>query len=149
MKDEMNLTNEEYNNFVVEIKNKIKDSQYEAMKAVNKVLISLYWGIGKEIYNQQQEKGWGKSIVELLAQEIKKDFPDTQGFSPRNLWNMRNFYIEYKDNEILQPLVAEISWTKNIVIMEKCKESLEREFYIKMTRKYGWTKDVLIKHLEL
>lgn len=144
----MNLTNEEYNNFVVEIKNKIKDSQYEAMKAVNKALISLYWGIGKEIYNQQQEKGWGKSIVEVLAKEIKKDFPDTQGFSPRNLWNMRNFYIEYKDNEILQPLVAEISWTKNIVIMEKCKESLEREFYIKMTRKYGWTKNVLINHIE-
>lgn len=148
MKEEMNLTNEEYNNFVVEIKNKIKDSQYEAMKAVNKALISLYWGIGKEIYNQQQEKGWGKSIVEVLAKEIKKDFPDTQGFSPRNLWNMRNFYIEYKDNEILQPLVAEISWTKNIVIMEKCKESLEREFYIKMTRKYGWTKNVLINHIE-
>lgn len=148
MKDEMNLTNEEYNNFVVEIKNRIKDSQYEAMKAVNKALISLYWGIGKEIYNQQQEKGWGKSIVEVLAQEIKKDFPDAQGFSARNLWNMRNFYIEYKDNEILQPLVAEISWTKNIVIMEKCKESLEREFYIKMTRKYGWTKNVLINHIE-
>lgn len=148
MKEEMNLTNEEYNNFVVEIKNKIKDSQYEAMKAVNKALISLYWGIGKEIYNQQQEKGWGKSIVEVLAKEIKKDFPDTQGFSPRNLWNMRNFYIEYKDNEILQPLVAEISWTKNIVIMEKCKESLEREFYIKMTRKYGWTKNVLINYIE-
>lgn len=148
MKEEMNLTNEEYNNFVVEIKNKIKDSQYEAMKAVNKALISLYWGIGKEIYNQQQEKGWGKSIVEVLAKEIKKDFPDTQGFSPRNLWNMKNFYIEYKDNEILQPLFAEISWTKNIVIMEKCKDSLEREFYIKMTRKYGWTKNVLINHIE-
>ena len=144
----MNLTNEEYNNFVVEIKNKIKDSQYEAMKAVNKALISLYWGIGKEIYNQQQEKGWGKSIVEVLAKEIKKDFPDTQGFSARNLWRMRNLYVEYKDNEILPPLVAEISWTKNIVIMEKCKDSLEREFYIKMTRKYGWTKDVLINHIE-
>lgn len=51
----------------------------------------------------------------------EKDFPDAQGFSARNLWNMRNFYIEYKDNEILQPLVAEISWTKNIVIMENVK----------------------------
>ena len=148
MNEEINITNEEYNNFVVEIKNKIKDSQYEAMKAVNTALISLYWGIGKEIYNQQQEKGWGKSIVEVLAKEIKKDFPDTQGFSARNLWRMRNLYVEYKDNEILPPLVAEISWTKNIVIMEKCKDSLEREFYIKMTRKYGWTKDVLINHIE-
>lgn len=143
-----NLIDKEYNSFIVDIKNKIINSQYEAMKAVNKTLINLYWGIGKEIYNQQQEKGWGKSIVEVLASEIKKDFPNVQGFSARNLWNMRNFYLEYKDNEILQPLVAEISWTKNIVIIEKCKEPLEREFYIKMTKKYGWTKDVLINHIE-
>ena len=145
---EKDLIDKDYTDFIIEIKNKIRNSQYEAMKAVNKALISLYWGIGEEIYNQQQEKGWGKSIVEVLAKEIKKDFPDVQGFSSRNLWNMRNFYIEYKDNEILQPLVAEISWTKNIIIIEKCKETLEREFYIKMTKKYGWTKDVLINHIE-
>ena len=143
-----NIIDKDYNSFIIDIKNKIRNSQYEAMKAVNKTLINLYWGIGKEIYNQQQEKGWGKSIVEVLAKEIKKEFPDVQGFSARNLWNMRIFYIEYKDNEILQPLVAEISWTKNIVIMEKCKEPLEREFYIKMTKKYGWTKDVLINQIE-
>ncbi len=58
------------------------------MKAVNKTLINLYWGIGKEIYNQQQEKGWGKSIVEVLAKEIEKDFPDVRGFSASNLWRM-------------------------------------------------------------
>jgi predicted nuclease of restriction endonuclease-like (RecB) superfamily len=118
------------------------------MKVVNQTLINLYWGIGKEIYQQQLDKGWGKSIVEVLAKEIQKDFPGVKGFSSRNLWNMRNFYVEYKDNKILQPLVAEISWTKNNIIMEKCKGSLEREFYIKMTKKYGWTKNVLINHIE-
>ena len=112
---EKDLIDKDYTDFIIEIKNKIRNSQYEAMKAVNKALISLYWGIGEEIYNQQQEKGLGKSIVEVLAKEIKKDFPDVQGFSSRNLWNMRNFYIEYKDNEILQPLVAEISWTKTTI----------------------------------
>lgn len=61
---------------------------------------------------------------------------------------MRNLYVEYKDNEILPPLVAEFSWSKNVAIMEKCKDQLEREFYIKMTKKYGWTKDVLINHIE-
>lgn len=123
---ENELLTQEYNQFIGEIKNKIRLSQYEAMKAVNKALISLYWEIGEEIYKQQQEKGWGKSIVEILAKELKKDFPDVTGFSARNLWYMRNFYVEYKDVEILQPLVAEISWTKNIVIIEKCKETLER-----------------------
>ena len=141
------LINEDYKSFIGEIKDRIRSSQYEAMKAVNTTLINLYWGIGEEIYNQQQEKGWGKSIVEILAKELKKEFPDVQGFSERNLWNMRNFYVEYY-NSNLQPLVAEISWTKNIVIIEKCKESLKREFYIKMTKKYGWTKDVLINHIE-
>lgn len=145
---ENNLINEDYKNFIGEIKNKIRNSQYEAMRAVNKTLINLYWGIGQEIYNQQQEKGWGKSIVELLAKELKKEFPDVQGFSASNLWRMRNFYLTYKDIENLAPLVREISWTKNIAIVEKCKDLLEREFYIKMTKKYGWTKDVLINHIE-
>ena len=75
--------------------------------------------------------------MEVLAQELKKEFPDVKGFSARNLWNMRNFYVEYKDNEILQPLVAEFSWSKSIIILNKCKDTLEREFYIKMTKKYG------------
>ena len=142
------IIREDYKEFIGEIKNKIRNSQYEAMKQVNRTLINLYWGIGQEIYNQQQEKGWGKSIVEVLSKELKKEFPDVQGFSARNLWRMRNLYVEYKDNEFLPPLVAEISWSKNIAIMEKCKEQLEREFYIKMTKKYGWTKDVLINHIE-
>lgn len=145
---ENNLINEDYKEFIGEIKNKIRNSQYEAMRAVNKTLINLYWGIGQEIYNQQQEKGWGKSIVEVLAKELKKEFPDVQGFSASNLWRMRNFYLTYKDIENLAPLVREISWTKNIAIVEKCKDLLEREFYIKMTKKYGWTKDVLINHIE-
>lgn len=83
-----------------------------------------------------------------MAGELKKEFPDVKGFSSRNLWNMRNFYVTYQTDEKLQPMVAEISWTKNLVIMEKCKEDLEREFYIRMTKQYGWTKDVLINHIE-
>ena len=111
---EKDLINEDYKDFIGEIKNKIRNSQYEAMKVVNRTLINLYWGIGQEIYNQQQEKGWGKSIVEVLSKELKKEFPDVKGFSARNLWRMRNLYVEYKDNEILPSLVAEISWSKNV-----------------------------------
>lgn len=145
---EKELVNEDYKDFIGEIKDKVRRSQYEAMKAVNTTLISLYWGIGQEIYNQQQEKGWGKSIVEVLAKELKEEFPDVKGFSASNLWRMRNFYTTYCTAENLALLVREISWTKNIAIMEKCNDFLEREFYIKMTKKYGWTKDVLINHIE-
>lgn len=144
---ENELLTQEYSQFIGEIKNKIRLSQYEAMKTVNQTLISLYWGIGKEIYNQQQEKGWGKGIVEILAKEIQKEFPGVKGFSASNLWRMRNFYITYSNSVNLAPLVREISWTKNIAIMEKCKETLEREFYIKMTKKYGWTKAILFNSI--
>ena len=145
---EEKLVIEDYREFIGEIKEKIRKSQYEAMKAVNTALISLYWGIGQEIYVEQKEKGWGKSIVEVLANEIRKEFPNVKGFSASNLWRMRNFYVTYNGAENLAPLVREISWTKNIAIMEKCKNSLEREFYIKMTKKYGWSKEVLINNIE-
>ncbi|GHV79219.1 hypothetical protein AGMMS49944_10100 [Spirochaetia bacterium] len=118
------------------------------MKRVNSALIQLYWEIGGEIERQQREQSWGKSVVEILAKELQKEFPGVQGFSARNLWLMREFYIEYSQNTFLQPLVAEISWTKNVIIMQKCKDPLEREFYIKMTKRYGWTKDVLINNIE-
>jgi len=139
---------QQYGSFIKEIKELIYRRQYEAMKAVNKELIQLYWEIGEEINNQQKDNCWGKSVVEVLAKELQKEFPGVQGFTARNLWFMRQFYVEYSANKILKPLVSEISWSKNIVIMQKCKDDLEREFYIKIVKKFGWTKDVLINNIE-
>ncbi|MFM6909260.1 MAG: YhcG family protein, partial [Dolichospermum sp.] len=103
---------------------------------------------GQMIFAKQQNSNWGKSVVEQLSKDLQTEFPGISGFSARNIWNMRNFYVTYSQNEKLQPLVAEIGWTHNIVILEKCKNDLEREFYIKMTRKFGWTKNVLIHQIE-
>lgn len=118
------------------------------MKQVNKTLLTLYWEIGKSIVEKQNQYGWGKSIVQTLSKDLQNEFPGVQGYSARNLWYMRNFYDQYKEDTKLQPLVAEISWSHNMVIMEKCKEDLERQFYIQMTKKYGWTKNVLIHQIE-
>ncbi|MBD3887621.1 DUF1016 domain-containing protein [Phormidium tenue FACHB-886] len=137
-----------YGQLLGEIKQRIRSAQYAAFKAVNKELIALYWDIGKLIVERQQGETWGKSIVEQLSKDLRTEFPGVSGFSVRNIWNMRNFYLTYSQNEKLQPMVAEISWTHNLVIMEKCKDELEREFYIRMTRKYGWTKNVLVHHIE-
>jgi predicted nuclease of restriction endonuclease-like (RecB) superfamily len=134
--------------FVKEIKDRILSSQYEALKAVNKELIGLYWEIGKNIVEKQEKFGWGKSVVQNLSTELQKEFVGMRGFSVQNLWNMRQFYVEYYQNAKLQPLVGEISWTKNVIIFQKCKDILEREFYIKTTIKFGMTKDVLINHIE-
>lgn len=137
-----------FSDFVIEIKQKILLAQYAALKAVNKELITLYWEIGKSIVEKQDSLGWGKSVVKNLADELQKEFVGIKGFSVQNLWNMRQFYLEYRNNSKLQPLVGEISWTKNVVIFQKCKDNLEREFYIKTTIKFGLTKDVLINHID-
>ena len=141
-------TDNDYIDFFAEVKERIRRSQYEALKAVNKELIQLYWDIGRMIVEKQRDLGWGKSVVEQLSKDIQKEYPGIQGFSTTNLWNMRLFYSEIQQHEKLQPLVGEISWTKNILILTKCKESLEREFYMLHVRKFGWTKDVLIHQIE-
>jgi predicted nuclease of restriction endonuclease-like (RecB) superfamily len=137
-----------YTELLSTVKARIASAQYEALKAVNKELINLYWDIGQAISERQQTEGWGKAVVEQLAQDIRTEFPTMKGFSPRNIWYMRNFYLCYSGNEKLQPLVAEIAWSHNLLIMEKCKDDLEREFYIRMTRKHGWSKNVLIHQIE-
>ena len=96
------------------------------------------------VISNQEQLGWGKSIIENLAKDLQNEFPGMQGFSARNLWLIRSFYIEYKENIKLQPLVAEISWSHNVILMEKCKNLLEREFYMVLTKKYGWTKNILM-----
>jgi predicted nuclease of restriction endonuclease-like (RecB) superfamily len=133
----------------LEIKERIHKSRYEAAKIVNREIIQLYWDIGHSITEKQQILGWGKSVVETLSEDLQKEFPGMSGFGARNIWYMQQFYAEYQGNAILQPLVAEISWSKHLVIMSKCKDLQERQFYILATKKFGWTKDVLIHQVEL
>lgn len=134
-------------NFITEIKDKIRQSQYEALKAVNVQLINLYWDLGKAI-SEKQSAGWGKSIVPTLSNELQNEFPNMTGFSAGNLWLMTQFYVEYQLDVNLVPLVREISWSKHIVILKKCKESQQRQFYILATKKFGWTKNVLLHQIE-
>ena len=139
---------EDYRSLLVAVKHRIRAAQYEALKAVNRELMALYWDIGELIVTRQEIAGWGKSVVEQLAKDLQVEFHGMAGFSARNIWNMRSFYVTYRTNEKLQPLVAEIGWTHNLVILEKCKDDLQREFYLRMTPKFGWTKNVLIHQIE-
>lgn len=82
----ISLTSTEYQSFRDEITKRIRSAQYEALKAVNKEMIALYWEIGMRITVQQTALGWGKSVVENLSQDIQKEFPGIQGFSARNMW---------------------------------------------------------------
>jgi predicted nuclease of restriction endonuclease-like (RecB) superfamily len=141
-------TSNDYSQLLVDVKQRIRSAQYAALKAVNQELIALYWDIGQLIVDRQNTAGWGKSVVEQLAKDIQKEFPGISGFSTANLWRMRSFYLGYVDNPNLAPMVREIGWTHNLAILEKCKDDLEREFYIRMTQKFGWTKNVLIHQID-
>jgi len=142
----MNLS--DYSALLSEVKQRIRSAQYDALKAVNKELISLYWDIGRMIVERQKGKTWGKAVVERLAKDLQAEFPGMQGFSAANLWRAKHFHETYANKEKLAPLVREIGWTHNLIILEKCKDDLEREFYLRMARKFGWTKNVLIHQIE-
>lgn len=130
------------------VKGRVRAAQYAALRVVNTELVGLYWDIGRMIVDRQQEGGWGKSVVERLAVDLQQEFPGIRGFSVQNLWYMRQFYLEYHAYERLQPLVGEIAWSHNLAIMSKCKDPLQREFYIRMAHKFGWSKNVLIHQIE-
>jgi len=116
-------------NFIAEIKQKVRNAQYEALKAVNTQLIDLYWEIGKSI-NDKQSESWGKAIVPNLSKELQNEFPGITGFSVGNLWLMAQFYSEYQEVEFLLPLVREISWSKHVTILKKYKNILPSNFEI-------------------
>ena len=151
MADQINnelVSGGEYSLFRDDILKRIRSAQYEALRAVNKELITLYWEIGRQITERQKTLGWGKSVVENLSRDIQEAFPGIQGFGLSNLRDMARFYAEYQHDEILQPLVGEISWTKHILILTKCKDTQERRFYILATKRFGWTKNVLMHQIE-
>ncbi|MDA3938083.1 MAG: DUF1016 N-terminal domain-containing protein [Spirochaetia bacterium] len=98
----------------------------------------------------EEELGWGKSVVKNLSDELQKEFIGMKGFSVQNLWNMRLFYLEYNQNQKqvyfidITKAFREIGWSHNLTIIQQCKDLLEREFYIRSTKKFGWTYRVLI-----
>jgi predicted nuclease of restriction endonuclease-like (RecB) superfamily len=139
---------EGYAQLLKDIRERIRTAQYEALRAVNKELVSLYWDIGRIILEQKQDQGRGNSLVQGLADDLQQEFPGIKGFSASNLWRMKSFYETYSPNEKLAPLVREIGWSHNLIILERCNDLLEREFYLRMTKKFGWSKNVLIHQIE-
>lgn len=138
----------DYKALLVAVRERVRAAQYQALRAVNRELVGLYWDIGRLIVERQANAGWGKAIVQQLAADLQREFPGIGGFSASNLWRMKAFFETYAGSEKLAPLVREISWSHNLIILERCSDPLEREFYLRMTRKFGWSKNVLIHQIE-
>lgn len=115
----------------VEIIQLIKNSRTNAIRHVNTALINLNWNIGKYISEKVERSEWGQAVVKELALHILKTEPELKGYSDKNLWRMKQFYEVYRDEPKLSPLLREISWTNNVVIMNRAKNREEKEFYLK------------------
>lgn len=139
---------ENYRAFLDEVKQKVRYTRTTVARTASRELIQLYWWLGKAIVDKQETLGWGKSVVEQLAQDLRKTFAGRSGFSTQNLWYMRQFYLEYRDDENLQQLVGEIPWGQNLVILSKVKEQEARRYYLQATSKMGWSRNVLIHQIQ-
>lgn len=124
----------------------IKKARSNAFQAVNTEMINLYWSIGEYISKRVEVQAWGKSVVAQLAKYIEKKAPDLKGYSDKNLWRMKQFYETYKDLPKLSPLVREISWTNNLMILSM-RRSDEREFYLKLCIQERYTKRELERQI--
>ena len=139
-----NKIDSEYSEWLGALKLKIKSTQIRAALSINKEIIFLYWEIGKDLFENQKNKGWGNSVVDNLEKDLLKAFPNIKGFSRRNLFYMKGFYTFYSSSyEKVQQLVAQIPWGHNILIFSKSKTIEESYFYLSETIKNNWSRSVL------
>lgn len=138
-----------YPEFLRQLKARIQACQARAILAVNRELITLYWEIGQQIVERQENAGWGDAIITQLERDLKKEMPDLEGFSRRNLYRMRALYLTYRDQgEKVPQLVAQIPWGHNTVLIEKVKDPIERQWYLQQTLEQGWSRSVLVHQIE-
>ena len=141
----MLVNNNEYLETIESIKQEIAKARYKATASVNKELIILYYNIGKIINNH---KTWGNKFIESLSTDIALEFPNSKGYSVRNLKYMAKFAELYPDEEFVQQVVAQIPWGHNIVLMDKFDDENIREWYIKKSIDNGWSRNVLIHQIQ-
>lgn len=119
-----------YDHLLDDLKARIRHAQVKAALAVNRELVLLYWQIGRTILQQQEEHGWGAKVIERLAGDLRREFPDMGGFSQRNLKYMRRFAHEWPDEQFVQQAAAQIPWFHNCVILDKVADATTRGFYV-------------------
>jgi predicted nuclease of restriction endonuclease-like (RecB) superfamily len=138
----------EYNTLLTDLKERIRQARVRAALSVNRELVVLYWNIGREILQRQVQQGWGSKVIDRLAHDLRQEFPEMKGFSPRNLHYMRAFAETYDDEAILQQVVAGLPWGHNVRLMEAVKDPEERLWYAQQAIAHGWSRNVLLTHID-
>lgn len=137
-----------YEDFLKELTQSIRHAQLRAGLAVNRELILLYWHIGHEILERQKTQGWGAKVIDKLALDLHRIFPDIKGLSARNLKYMRTFAETYPDRDFLQAVLVNITWHHNRTLIERVKKVPERNWYAIQAVEHGWTRDVMVHQIE-
>lgn len=138
----------DYQEFLANLKARIRSTQIQAAVSVNQYLILLYWQIGQDILNRQKEQGWGAKVIDRLAKDLRAEFPEMKGFSTRNLKYMRAFAEAYPEKTFVQAAPAQITWYHNTTLLDKVSSPDERIWYIHKTIENGWSRDVLVHQIE-
>jgi predicted nuclease of restriction endonuclease-like (RecB) superfamily len=143
------LKHEQYGEMLQHIITEIKTTRVVVAHKVNSAMMQMYWNIGKRLSVEKLEKGYGSSVVKRLSSDLQQEFPDTTGFSPRNLWNMKNFYEFYAlADEKVQRSVALLPWRHNILIMSKAKSLTEAIYYIELSHENSLSRDMLLNFIK-
>ena len=137
-----------YADFISNLKIRIRQERIKSVLAANSALVLMYWDIGSAILTKQKEEGWGAKVIDKLTIDLKDEFPDMKGFSPRNLKYMRKFAQCWPDRQIVQRTVAQIPWRSNIALIDKIKDSETRLWYAQQTIENGWSRNVLVFQIE-
>ena len=137
-----------YGAFLTDLKERIRQAQVRSALALNRDLINLYLAIGQRILLHQERQGWGQAVVERLSIDLRREFPEMRGFSPRNLWDMRRLFESIRRRRVLRQLVAEIPWGHNLVLLNKVKDVEERLWYLQQTIQNGWSRNILVLQVE-
>lgn len=138
----------DYEQVLNSVKQRIRQAQVRAALSVNRELVLLYWQIGHEILQRQQQEGWGAKVIDRLAHDLRAAFPEVKGFSPRNLKYMRKLAAAYPDESIVQATLAQLTWYHNITLLDKVKDAGERAWYMRAALQYGWSRDVLAHQID-
>ena len=137
-----------YQDWLNQLKTQIRSSQQRAILAVNQELVLLYWQIGQNILQRQDQQGWGAKVVDRLSKDLSAEFPEIKGFSTRNLKYMRKFAEAWQDKQIVQQAVALLPWGHNLVLLDKFSDNVTRLWYAQKAIEHGWSRNVLVHQIE-
>jgi predicted nuclease of restriction endonuclease-like (RecB) superfamily len=133
----------DYGTTLKALQQRIRQARARVIIAANSALVLLYWEIGRTILERQSREGWGAKVVDRLARDLRRSFPDMQGLSPRNLQSMRSFAAEFPDAAIVKQLVSQLPWGHIVRLVQRVKDPAAREWYTREAIRQGWSRSVL------